>query len=162
MGIQHSRLGNSLLHIPQREYHQHMTRAPLTLRCLACCLPLQPFHTENACVDAYVSWIATSNTPQCPWTMRNHTEDESGRGEIWGEKEEVRKSDEGHQNMLVSGCYATNVTKWLMEGFFVPQEFPLIHLLFFVNSSITLVPRTHLFSSKKIHLIFLSFSSVQA
>lgn len=54
VGIHHSRLGNSLLHIPQREYHQHMTRAPLTLGHLACCLPLQPSHTGNACVYAHM------------------------------------------------------------------------------------------------------------
>lgn len=81
VGIHHSRLGKSLLHIPQWEYHQHMTRAPLTLSHLACCLPLQPLHTESDCVCAHVCHR------QQPLT-RNTTglrEKRSGRAEILGD-----------------------------------------------------------------------------
>lgn len=83
VGIHHTRLGNALLHIPQREYHQHMTRAPLTLGHLARCLPLQPLPTENACVHVHVSWTATFNTLRCPQTERNHRKRGSGRSKIW-------------------------------------------------------------------------------
>lgn len=118
VGIHPSRLGNSLLHIPQREYHQHMTRAPLTLGHLACCLPLQPLHTENACVYVHVSWTATFNTLCYPQTERNHRE--KREWEKWDfEKRGRQKEWWGTRNMLVSSGYATYVVKWLMGNFFV-------------------------------------------
>lgn len=86
MGLHHSRLGNSLLHIPQREYHQHMTRASLTLSHLACCLPLNP-NTENGCVHVHMC---------------------QGQQPLW-KRRRRKKRVMGHHNMLVSNGYATNV-----------------------------------------------------
>lgn len=66
-------------------------------------------HKECLCVCAYVSWTATFNTQRCPQTERNPREKVSGRARF--EKKKKKKSDGGHQNMLVSGSYATNVMK---------------------------------------------------
>lgn len=108
----------SLLHIPQREYHRHMTRVPLTLGHLACCLPLQPLHTENACacVCLHVSWTATFNTLLYPHTKRNHREEKE-----WEKQKKKKEEWWGHQNTLVSNGYATYETNWFMGGFFVRE-----------------------------------------
>lgn len=62
--------GETLLHIPQREYHRHMTRALLTLSHLACWLPLQPLHRECLWGSAQVSRTETFNTQRCPQTKK--------------------------------------------------------------------------------------------
>lgn len=71
----------SRIHIPGREYQQHMTRVPLTLGHPARRLPLQPLaHTDNACVCVrpyvclHVSRTATSNTTTLTLTQWGSTE----------------------------------------------------------------------------------------
>lgn len=91
VGIHHSRLGNSLLHIPQREYHQHMTRALLTLGHLACCLPLQPLHTVNACVYVHMCHGQQPLTCNAALKQKEITE-RKGVGEArFGEKKRKTK-----------------------------------------------------------------------
>lgn len=91
---------------------------------------------------------------QRPWTKKNHTVGESGRGEIWGKSERMMGAPE-HACVRVL-CYECDE---MIDGrVLVPKGIPpLTPFLFFVNFSITLVPRTHLVSSKKIHSIFLNF-----
>lgn len=122
VGIHHSRLGKSLLHIPLREYHQRMTRAPLTLSHLACCLPLQPLHTGNACVYVHMCHRQQPLTRNTALREKEITERKAVGGERFGGE---KKSDGGHQNMLVSSNYAINVMRWLMLKFFVLKGIPL-------------------------------------
>lgn len=149
VGIHHTRLGNSLLHIPQREYHQHMTRAPLTLGHLARCLPLQPLPTENAYVYVHVSWTATFNTLRYPQTERKT---ESGRSKIW------KKEWWGHENMLVSSGYATYEMKWFMGKFFVLKgTTPFLPSLLCQPLHHPSTQGSSLFISKQRHLVLLNF-----
>lgn len=134
VGIHHSRLGNSLLHIPQREYHQHMTRAPLTLGHLACCLPLQPLHTENACVYVHKCHGQQPLTRNTALRQKEITERKRVGEARFGKKRKTKRVMGGHQNMLVSSGYATNVMKWLMVGFFVLKGIPLFTLSSFSTS----------------------------
>lgn len=84
-----------------------MTRAPLTLSHLARCLPLQPLHTENACVYVHMCHGQQPLTRTAALRQKEITE-RKGVGEA---RFEEKKSDGGHQNMLVSDGYATNVMK---------------------------------------------------
>ena len=85
-----------------------MTRAPLTLSHLARCLPLQPLHTENACVYVHMCHGQQPLTRTAALRQKEITE---RKGEWVRQDLRREKSDGGHQNMLVSDGYATNVMR---------------------------------------------------
>lgn len=165
-GIHNSRLGKALLHIPKREYHQHMTRAPLTLGHLARCLPLQPLHTVNACVYVHMCHRQQPLTCSAGLGLREIPERKGvGKARFGGKKGGRQKGRWGHQNMPVSGSYATNVMRWLMWRGFCPRGH---HLLFNLSSlstspsfSFTNNQGPSLYISKKSTWCYSTFSSAQ-
>lgn len=83
-----------------------MTRAPLTLGHLACCLPLQTLHTENACVYVRMCHGQQPLTRNAALRQKEITERGSGRGRIWGKKEEDKRSDGAPEHACVKQlCY---------------------------------------------------------
>lgn len=92
------------IHIPGREYYQHMTRVPLTLGHSARRLPLQPLaHTDNAgvCVrDHMCVFVCHGRQPLThhprPHTMGKHRErrrseeekeEKEKKSDVWGERQ---------------------------------------------------------------------------
>lgn len=78
-----------------------MTRAPLTLGHLACCLPLQPLHTVSACVYVHVCHRQQPLTRNAALRQKGITERGGGRGKIWGKQGRTKKIDGGPEHARV-------------------------------------------------------------
>ncbi len=121
-----------------------MTRAPLTLGHLACCLPLQPLHTENACVYVHKCHGQQPLTRNTALRQKEITE-RKGVGEArFGKKEEDKKSDGGAPEHACVKRLCHECDEVIDGRVLCAKGHPPLYPLFFLNFPISPILRTHL------------------